>query len=282
MTPLLEDSTGHAVMIVKAMTPGPQNSHARSRQIVALFLITAAFLLLSPAMMAMAQKRKKPTSASKPAVNELTKLRDEFIRLTKEYKSSLEKLALTYEREVQQAQTRVTQAKQLFEEGLISKHQLDESESALTLATEMVNKTRGEITSADLQIANTLVEAQAEAQIAKAALRKGALVNTSSYIRYAGAGNWLLPEAWKVQQFFQSTFNRPLPIAVFGQGPIHDRWRLDHRNAMDISLHPDGLEGQALIAFLRKNGIPFLAFRSAIPGTATGPHIHVGRPSHRY
>jgi len=34
--------------------------------------------------------------------------------------------------------------------------------------------------------------------------------------------------------------------------------------------------------FLQRNAIPFLAFRGAIPGTATGPHIHIGRPSHRY
>jgi hypothetical protein len=82
--------------------------------------------------------------------------------------------------------------------------------------------------------------------------------------------------------FFQQTFKRPLPIAVFGQGAIHNQWRLDHRNAMDISLNPDGAEGQALISFLQQNGIPFSAFRTAIPGVATGPHIHIGRPSHRY
>jgi hypothetical protein len=69
---------------------------------------------------------------------------------------------------------------------------------------------------------------------------------------------------------------------VFGQGAIHNQWRLDHRNAMDISLRPDEPEGQALIDFLKRNGIPFSAFRTAIPGVATGPHIHIGMPSHRY
>jgi len=39
---------------------------------------------------------------------------------------------------------------------------------------------------------------------------------------------------------------------------------------------------RALLDFLQRNGIPYLAFRAAIPGTATGPHIHIGRPSHRY
>ena len=29
-------------------------------------------------------------------------------------------------------------------------------------------------------------------------------------------------------------------------------------------------------------GIPFLAFRGAVPGKATGPHIHIGFPSHRF
>ncbi|PYS58364.1 MAG: hypothetical protein DMF74_24035, partial [Acidobacteria bacterium] len=81
---------------------------------------------------------------------------------------------------------------------------------------------------------------------------------------------------------FQQTFKRPLPIAVFGQGAIHNQWHLDHRNAMDVSLNPDGPEGQALMDFMRRNGIPFSAFRAAIPGVATGPHIHIGSPSHRY
>ena len=112
--------------------------------------------------------------------------------------------------------------------------------------------------------------------------RNRVLIRTSSFTRFTGAGGWSLGEAWKIQRFFSDTFNKQLPIAVFGQGAIHDRWRLDHRNAMDIQLHPDGVEGQALLNFLQKNGIPYSAFRSAIPGTATGPHIHIGRPSHRY
>ena len=76
-------------------------------------------------------------------------------------------------------------------------------------------------------------------------------------------------------------FGRALPIHVFGQSPLHDRWNYDHRNAMDIGLNPGSREGQALVEYLRANGIPFLAFHFAIPGVATGPHIHVGLPSRR-
>jgi hypothetical protein len=55
----------------------------------------------------------------------------------------------------------------------------------------------------------------------------------------------------------------------------------DHRGSMDVGVHPDSSEGQALANYLRKSGIPFLAFRTAVPGSATGPHIHIGPPSGR-
>ena len=96
-----------------------------------------------------------------------------------------------------------------------------------------------------------------------------------------GDGKWRLGDAARVKDFFLTTFNRPLPLTAFGQSDLHDRWGLDHRNGMDVGLHPDSPEGRALIDFLRAEAIPFLAFRSAIPGVATGPHIHIGNRSPR-
>jgi len=228
-----------------------------------------------------AEAQTKKTKQTKPA-NPLAQLREEFINASKEYKASLAKLLAIHERNVTQAEEKLVQSQKLFAEGLISKNQLAETESGVAAAKDSVNEARRQMASADTQIADTLLEAQAEAQISKSPLRKGSLVSTTSYIRYNGGGAWALSDAWKVQRFFLDSFKKQLPVGVFGQGAIHDRWRLDHRNAMDISLHPDGPEGQALLNFLRANGIPFLAFRAAIPGTATGPHIHIGRPSHRF
>ena len=96
------------------------------------------------------------------------------------------------------------------------------------------------------------------------------------------APNWSLADAKKVENFFFTKFGRPLPTSAFGQSEIHDRWGLDHRQGMDVGLHPDSEEGIALVNFLRTEKIPFLVFRHAIPGVATGPHIHIGLPSHRY
>jgi hypothetical protein len=92
---------------------------------------------------------------------------------------------------------------------------------------------------------------------------------------------WSLAEATKVKDFFLAKFNRPLPLSAFGQSDLHTRWGLDHRNGMDVNLHPDSAEGRALVAFLRAESIPFLVFRGPIPGVATGPHIHVGNRSPR-
>ena len=96
-----------------------------------------------------------------------------------------------------------------------------------------------------------------------------------------GTGKWKLSDAGKVEEFFVAKFKKPLPLSAFGQSDLHTRWGWDHRNGMDVGLHPDSSEGRALIEFLRTESIPFLAFRGAVPGVATGPHIHIGNRSPR-
>src|SRR5215212_1535344 len=241
------------------------------------------FLTLAVSFDVPAQRRTKKKAAPAKPPTELTKLRDEFINATKEYKASLGKLLPFHESAVKKAEEKLEVSKKLLAEGLIPKSQLEENERTLAAAKQKVAETNRAVVGADDQIAGVLVESAANDEIAKnLRLAKQSLVRTAAFTRYTGAGGWNLGDSWKVQRFFSDTFNKQLPIAVFGQGAIHDRWRLDHHNAMDIQLHPDGPEGRALLEFLQKNGIPYLAFRSAIPGTATGPHIHIGRPSHRY
>ncbi|HVQ36590.1 MAG TPA: hypothetical protein VMS31_03605 [Pyrinomonadaceae bacterium] len=230
---------------------------------------------------ATAAPKAKPIQV-KPT-DELGKLRDEYIKATDEYQGLLKKQLPGLERNVAREQEKVTNLSKLFGDGLVSKKDLETAEMALGQAKDKVAEIHQSIANADSRIADTLLEAEAEKSLAKLKpIPKGGLVSTAAMIRYNGGSGWMLAEAWKVQRYFLESFKKPLPVAVFGQGSIHDRWRLDHRNSMDVSLHPDGPEGQGLLNFLRANGIPFLAFRQAIPGTATGPHIHIGRPSHRY
>lgn len=94
-------------------------------------------------------------------------------------------------------------------------------------------------------------------------------------------GSWGLSDYARVENFFMAKFSRPLPMTAFGQSDLHTRWGLDHRQGIDVGLQPNSHEGRVLINFLRTEKIPFVAFRTAIPGIATGPHIHIGKGSHR-
>ncbi len=231
-----------------------------------------------------AAQKKTPTKkpVQPPPVSEKEQLRKQYVETTKEYKASLERLLALYKASVKKAEDRRDKTKELFKDGLISKIQVEVAEQALATEQLKVSGVEQQMKDADTQIAQTILEVETEKQVAKLKASKTGMVKTTSFIRYTGAGSWVLSQASMIESFFQQTFKRPLPIAVFGQGAIHDRWRLDHRNAMDISLNPDGAEGQALMNFMQRNGVPFSAFRGAIPGVATGPHIHIGRPSHRY
>ena len=232
-----------------------------------------------------AARAMKPSA--EPAA-EAARLREQFVQATKDYKASLEKLLPFYEADVKRKEEKLAKTKELYAEGLVARHDIEKDETEAASAREKVAAVRGQLKSADEQIAETFVEAEAEelaakemARAARAARTGSGLVQTTAYIRYGGARAWSLSEAGAVEQFFRGRFGRALPVSSFGQSPVHDRWGFDHHNAMDVGVSPDSAEGRALMEYLRTSGIPFTAFRFAIPGTATGPHIHVGRPSHK-
>src|SRR5215813_4724806 len=249
----------------------------------AMALLMLAFALLMPAAAKKSSRKPAAQKTTTKATTELEKLRDEYIKATKDYKASLEKLVPLYEKNLQAAETRLANSKELFAQGLISKNELEKAEQKVVSARADIQDARKQMDGADTQIAQVLVEIETEKQMGKLKrVPKGGMIMTTAFIRFNGAGPWSIAQANTIDAFFRQRFGRPLPIAVLGQGAIHNRWRLDHRNAMDLSLNPDGVEGKAVTDFLRSQGIPFSAFRQAIPGTATGPHIHVGLPSHRY
>ncbi|HEX8068881.1 MAG TPA: hypothetical protein VF546_02950 [Pyrinomonadaceae bacterium] len=238
---------------------------------------------------AQAKQMKQPAQANEAAPqDELARLRAEFVAQTKKYKQSLEQLLALQEKEVARLADRLKQMRALQAEGLLAQRDLETHEQALKAAEAKTAATRQQMTQADTQVAESLVEAEAEELAARAPKTPapgpapaGRVTRVGSYVRYTGAGLWSLANAWKVQAFFQQQFGRPLPVSAFGQTAVHNQLGFDHRNSMDVPVQPNSAEGQALMAFLRANGIPFTAFTAAIPGAATGPHIHVGAPSHR-
>jgi hypothetical protein len=227
-------------------------------------------------------KKTQDKKAAQPA-DEVSKLRDEFVRLTGDYKKSLGDLLPYQEREAQRAEERLGKLRELKKEGLIAQREVDAAEKTLADARAKIAETQGQMKAADAQVADALVEERAVEQEAKAPPpARGKMVRTTAYIRYSGTGAFSLSSgAGRVMSFYTQTFKKQLPISAFGQTAVHNQLGFDHRNAMDVALNPASREGQALIAYLQANGIPFFAFYMAIPGSATGPHIHVGLPSHK-
>jgi hypothetical protein len=99
--------------------------------------------------------------------------------------------------------------------------------------------------------------------------------------RYDGEGVFTPGEFRKVERDYTLHFSKPLPVSAMGQTAVHSALGFDHRGRVDVALNPDQPEGKWLRAYLEVNRIPFFAFRQAVPGKATGAHIHIGPMSTR-
>jgi hypothetical protein len=99
--------------------------------------------------------------------------------------------------------------------------------------------------------------------------------------RFEGDGAFSLHDLQLVTVAFQSRFDKNLPISALGETAVHRAMGFDHRNRVDVAVHPDQPEGVWLREYLTARRIPFFAFRRAVPGKATGSHIHIGPSSLR-
>lgn len=99
--------------------------------------------------------------------------------------------------------------------------------------------------------------------------------------RFDGQGLFTTAHWKKVLIAFESAFSRAIPVSANGETAVHMALGYDHRGRIDVAVNPDAPEGVWLRDFLTKEKIPFFAFRSAIAGKSTAPHIHIGPPSLR-
>jgi hypothetical protein len=100
-------------------------------------------------------------------------------------------------------------------------------------------------------------------------------------IRFDGNGLFHLGDLTAIWKQFQERFHYPLPVSALGQTLVHQSMGLDHHNRVDVALTPDQPEGVWLRQLLERLHVPYLAFRSAVTGAATAPHIHIGTGSTR-
>jgi hypothetical protein len=99
--------------------------------------------------------------------------------------------------------------------------------------------------------------------------------------RYDGDGIFTAGTLARVEEAFTLHFGKPLPVSANGETAVHRALGFDHRGRVDVAVNPDQPEGVWLRQFLTENRIPYFAFRQAVPGKATGAHIHIGPMSTR-
>lgn len=249
------------------------------RKLFAVLLVSVFLIASSESSFAQSKKKKAPPRKAQPTLNNrLSQARADLVVAAKNYKDSLQKLLVFQEADVKSATDTLEKRKALLSENIISKKEVEESEHSLASAQAKVSSTKKEIGESD----NLIAEASGERQLQKLGpSRVGAYQATAALIRYNGPTHWALSDASKVEVFFTGRFHHALPISAFGQTGVHDHLGFDHRNAMDVALSPDSSEGKTLMDYLRSQGIPFIAFHYAVPGSATGAHIHIGLPSKR-
>jgi hypothetical protein len=216
--------------------------------------------------------------ASSDTREALEDARAEMARTAYEYRASLDRVLALQEETAERAGAIALERRALVDKGLISRREAEESEAAAAAAADAVAQTRASIAEADTLV----VEAEAERQLAALPPPPaGETQVTPTLLRHSGEREWSLAMTPTINRFFSDRFGRALPVSAFGQTRTHQRLGFDHRNAIDVAVHPDSPEGQALMAWLRERGVSFLAFRGPVPGASTGAHLHIGEPSAR-
>ncbi len=219
-----------------------------------------------------------PRSASRAATTdaELVRLRAEVLNKMKESRAGAEKLIALREAELKKLQEEYDKRRELYNQGLISRIELNRTERLLAEAMVRLDGDRRWLSEQDIAITEVTMR---DELLRLPGLAVGGYSESGTLIRFNGGRAWSLADTPKIQDFFAQTFGRPLPISAYGQTSTHSHLQFDHRAAVDVALHPDSKEARTLMAYLRRNGIPFIAFRTAVAGAATGAHIHVGKPS---
>jgi hypothetical protein len=201
----------------------------------------------------------------------------ELEQKTREYEDTLTRLLAREEQAVVRATATAERYRTLHAEGLVSRRDLEEADQAVAEARGRLDETRRQLADSQrivVESAGAPAPGDAPPRVpGRGAIDTGRARVLRRQALDAGPG--------RLEQFFAVRFGRFLPVSALGQTPLHDRLGFDHRNAVDVALHPDSIEGRALLDHLRARGIPFLAFRGSLAGASTGPHVHVGAASPR-
>lgn len=187
-----------------------------------------------------------------------------------------EEMVRTAQRRVERQNQLIAGRQKLVDEGVLAQNELSSQKEELTMRKHTL-----ELATKRAELLNELIE-MARAEQALESLNANRYAKEHSLmVRYDGAGTFTPANLKAVSMAYAKKFNQELPISAMGQTQVHQLLGFDHRGRVDVGINPDQPEGVWLRQYLEKARIPYFAFRSAIAGKATAPHIHIGPGSTR-
>ena len=183
------------------------------------------------------------------------------------------------QRRLDRQKERIPEAGKLVDDGILARNSIQPLQDELSLRQNALQLAQSR---ANLIGEMEALEARAhqlESAPVAAAVRPAF---SGGEVHYEGNGAFNeKQELKKIEAAFQSRFKEPLPISADGETDTHRALGFDHRGRVDVALSPQQEQGQWLLSYLKAKKIPFYAFTHAIPGKATGAHIHIGPGSTR-
>lgn len=178
------------------------------------------------------------------------------------------------QRRVDRQANTVTGRRKLLDMGIISKAEMSGVDEELHSRERVL-----ELTKSRVKLLEELRQMASEEQNLERAAQAG--THQNSMIRFVGNGQFSAGDMTTISTEFEKHFHHALPVTAMGQTMLHQSLGLDHHNRVDVGLSPEQPEGMWLRRLLEQLRVPYLAFRSAVAGAATAPHIHIGTASTR-
>jgi hypothetical protein len=179
------------------------------------------------------------------------------------------------QRRVDRARAEVDRGRALIAEGVAPKEFCADSEAELTRREQTLHQAEDRAA-----LLNEIV-AMARAEIEQTPHASTTSAGVAEEFVDGAHGLLTAKDIKSLTLAFEKKFDKPLPVSARGETAVHRALGFDHTGRIDVALMPDSTEGKWLRTYLEAESIPYYAFRVAIPGKATGAHIHVGPGSTR-
>jgi hypothetical protein len=179
------------------------------------------------------------------------------------------------QRRVDRTQAEVDRGKQFIAEGVAPKGFIEDAEAELVRREKVLGQAKDRAALLNEIVAMVHAEIESLPRAAESGSRLAKEFVEGSH------GLLTTKDIKDLTLAFEKKFDHPMPVSARGETAVHRALGFDHSGRMDVALLPDSTEGKWLRAYLEAKDIPYYAFRIAIPGKATGAHIHVGPGSTR-